>query len=233
MRIRRLRGRRLQGVPFADRRPRGLVPRAVRLIRRCRVPARHLPSVIALPLAAATLAPSHDGRDPFTGQEAGGRVGLEAGGPFAGREPLVPPPAQEPQAPPREVHPEAREAIAKIRSPFCPGQMLEVCPSSDAAVLRDSLDQMAARGLPADSMVELVVKAYGEEYRALPKRSGAGLLAWVMPPAALIVGLGLVVLALRRLKGPGPGRDGEALTDEDRDRLDAALAELEEMEENE
>ena len=104
---------------------------------------------------------------------------------------------------PHQVHPEAREAIAKIRSPFCPGQMLEVCPSSDAAVLRDSLDQMAARGLPADSMVELVVKAYGEEYRALPKRSGAGLLAWVMPPAALIVGLGLVVLALRRLKGPG------------------------------
>ena len=141
-----------------------------------------------------------------------------------------PPSGQEPRTPPHEIHPEAREAIAKIRSPFCPGQMLEICPSREAEILRDSLDQMASRGLPADSLVELVVALHGEEYRALPKRTGTGLLAWVMPPAALIVGLGLVVLALRRLKGPDPAGDGEGLTEEERDRLDAALAELEETE---
>ena len=160
--------------------------------------------VVMLPLAATPSA------DPLAGQE--------------------PPESQEPQEPPRQLHPEARDAISKIRSPYCPGQMLEACPSLDARILRDSLDRMAWRGLPADSLVELVVAAHGEEYRALPKRTGTGLLAWVMPPAALIAGLGLVVLALRRLKGPDPGGAGTELSEEDRDRIAAALAELEELE---
>ena len=181
------------------------------------------PVFLALPLVAMAVPPVQGG-----GSELAAR---EAGAPPAAQQSQEPPAGRDAMKPPHEVHPEARDAISKIRSPFCPGQMLEVCPSSDAAILRDSLDQMAARGLPADSMVELVVKAYGEEYRALPKRTGTGLLAWVMPPAALIAGLGLVVLALRRLKGPSPDRRGEGLTDEERDRLDAALAEFEETEE--
>lgn len=137
---------------------------------------------------------------------------------------------------PHQVHPEAREAIAKIRSPYCPGQMLEVCPSWQAAELRDSIDQMARDGLSADSLVELVVAAHGEEYRALPKRTGTGLLAWVMPPAVLLMGLAVVVVVLRRLRetaaGVGDGSAGD-ISEEDRERLDAALAELEAMEEME
>ena len=139
---------------------------------------------------------------------------------------------------PHQVHPEAREAIGKIRSPYCPGQMLEVCPSREAAVLRDSIDLMAQSGLPADSLVELVIAAHGEEYRALPKRTGAGLLAWVMPPLALLMGLAVVVLVLRRLRGDpaAAGADGSlagGISEEERERLDAALAELEAMEEME
>lgn len=138
---------------------------------------------------------------------------------------------------PHQVHPEAREAIGKIRSPYCPGQMLEVCPSWQAAELRDSIDQLAREeGLSADSLVELVIAAHGEEYRALPKGSGTGLLAWVMPPAALLMGLAVVVVVLRRLRGTAAGA-GEGLagdiSEEDRERLDAALAELEAMEEME
>ncbi len=131
-----------------------------------------------------------------------------------------------------ELHPEASEAISKLRSPFCPGFMLEVCTSREAEELRDSLQAGALAGLVADSLVEWMVATWGEEYRALPEASGSGLLAWVVPPAALLLGLGLVVLALRRLKGPtvvGAGEDG--ITEDERDRLEAALAELEEMEE--
>ncbi len=150
--------------------------------------------------------------------------------------PAVDGPAYAQETAPHQVHPEAREAIAKIRSPYCPGQMLEVCPSWQAAELRDSIDQMARDGLPADSLVELVVAAHGEEYRALPKRTGTGLLAWVMPPAALLMGLAVVVVVLRRLReadgGAGGGAAGD-ISEEDRERLDAALAELEAMEEME
>lgn len=195
MRGRRLRGRRLQEVHFADRMPRGLFPRAARLMRRLRVRARQLPVFIALPLAAVTL--------------------------------------QKP-APPLEVHPEARAAISRILSPFCPPPyLIENCPSPGAAALRDSINAMAHGGMTADSIVERVLAAYGEEYRGMPKRSGRGLLAWTIPPAVLVAGLALVVLVLRRLKGPAPRGVQAELTDEDRERLDAALAEMEEMEETE
>lgn len=146
--------------------------------------------------------------------------------------PLVQSPASQSsasQSPVVQPHPEAREAISKLRSPFCPGLMLEVCPTPNAQALRDSLDGGARQGLTADSLVEKVVATYGEEYRAFPKRTGAGLLAWVMPPAGLLLGLGLVIVALRRLRGPAdPAADGaEALTADERARLDAALADLE------
>ena len=137
--------------------------------------------------------------------------------------------AQENEA--HQYHPAAQEAISKIRSPFCPGQTLEICPSWQAEVLRDSIDQWASNGLTADSLIELVVATHGEEYRGFPQRSGTGLLAWVIPPAALILGLGLVVLALRRLRGPARQTVGQSgLTEEEREQLDAALAELEAME---
>ena len=137
-------------------------------------------------------------------------------------------------APPLEVHPEARAAISRILSPFCPPPyLIENCPSPGAAALRDSINAMAHGGMTADSIVERVLAAYGEEYRGMPKRSGRGLLAWTIPPAVLVAGLALVVLVLRRLKGPAPRGVQAELTDEDRERLDAALAEMEEMEETE
>lgn len=141
------------------------------------------------------------------------------------------PPSRDAEATPEELHPEASAAIARLRSPFCPGFMLEVCPTRDAEALRDSIQMGAEAGLGADSLVEWMIAAHGEEYRALPKRSGVGMLAWAAPPVALLVGLGLVVIALRRLRGPVvTAETAEGLTEEETDRLDAALAQLEEME---
>ncbi len=141
------------------------------------------------------------------------------------------PGAQDSASQPRDMHPAAREAISKIRSPYCPGLMLEVCPSREAQWLRDSIQAGAVAGLSADSLLEMVIAAHGEEYRAFPKSSGVGLLAWVIPPAALLVGLGLVLVALKKLRGPrGEGVVEGDITDQERDLLNAALAELEEME---
>lgn len=107
------------------------------------------------------------------------------------------------QTPPRsgeafQVNPEATEAIGQIWSPYCPGLMLEVCSSSGGAMLRDSIQRMAERGASADSIVEIVIADYGEEWRAEPLRSGTGLWAWIMPPIALVAGLGTVGAALAR-----------------------------------
>jgi len=133
------------------------------------------------------------------------------------------------------VHPEAKKAIDGLWSPYCPGMMLEVCTSSGGAMLRDSAQSWAVRGLSADSIIERMVAEYGEQYRAEPRRSGAGLLAWMVPPVALVGGLGIVGLLLARKRAaagspsavaPAPvGSPGEEA------RLKAALKELDEEEE--
>jgi cytochrome c-type biogenesis protein CcmH/NrfF len=133
---------------------------------------------------------------------------------------------------PLQIDPEAKAAIDRIRSPYCPGMMLEVCTSAGGAMLRDSIQRMAEAGLKADSIVELIVAEYGEEWRAEPLRSGTGLWAWVLPPAVLVLGLGAVGIVLARRKariaeGPLPADVSSA----DQERLKDALRELDEEEE--
>ena len=88
-------------------------------------------------------------------------------------------------------HPEANEAIGQLRSPYCPGLMLEVCPSPDAAILRDSIEMLAQEGWESQQLVEWMIANHGEEWRAIPKTRGTGILAWILPPAALMMGLGV------------------------------------------
>lgn len=133
---------------------------------------------------------------------------------------------------PVEPHPEAVEAIGRLKSPFCPGLMLEVCPSPEAGALRDTLEMMARAGVESDSLVSWTLARYGEEWRAVPQTRGTGLLAWIVPPLAIVLGVGLVVVALRRLRGDGDdpeGGSGEArqLSPEEERRLSEALGELE------
>src|SRR5690606_10415651 len=88
---------------------------------------------------------------------------------------------------------EAEAAIAQLRSPYCPGLMLEVCPSPDAAVLRDSIYARAAAGASSTELVDWMLDRYGEEWRGVPQRTGAGLWAWLVPPLALLAGIGAVM----------------------------------------
>lgn len=131
------------------------------------------------------------------------------------------------------IHPEAKAAIDRIKSPYCPGMMLEVCTSSGGAMLRDSAQSWATQGLPSDSIVERIIAEYGEEYRAEPLRSGTGFWAWVLPPAALLLGLGGVGVVLARRRGNQSIALAEALPVDpaDEQRLKAAIREMEEEEE--
>lgn len=130
-----------------------------------------------------------------------------------------------------QVHPEAKSAIDRLRSPYCPGMMLEVCTSSGGAMLRDSIQAMAEAGLPADSIVEHVIAEYGEEWRAEPRRSGSGLMAWLLPPGILIAGLVVVGVVLAHRRRTEPVAVEVEVPPEDEARLRSALKELEEEEE--
>ena len=126
----------------------------------------------------------------------------------------------------------AQEAIDQLRSPYCP-TMLAVCSSGAGAALRDSITRLADEGWTTEELVEWVVANHGEEYRALPKAEGRSLVAWVVPPLGVLVGLALVLLALRHLKGKQvqvAPLEGE-LTEEEEARLRQAMKEMDREEE--
>lgn len=132
---------------------------------------------------------------------------------------------------PHTRHPEAVEAINQLKSPYCPGFMLEVCSSSQGAALRDSIEMMAEAGMTAEAIVEDVLARHGEEWRALPKAEGRSLIAWIVPPLGALLGVLAAVLALRRMRGPRRPTVPDDVSDEERDRLERALRDLEAEEE--
>jgi cytochrome c-type biogenesis protein CcmH/NrfF len=129
--------------------------------------------------------------------------------------------------------PAAEEAISVLKSPYCPGLMLEVCSSYRGALLRDSLQTMAEEGWSADSLVAWVLANHGDSLLALPRVAGRGLVAWVVPPAAVLFGLGAVALFLRAVMARGVAVEGgsEDLSEEEEAALRDALRKLDADEE--
>ena len=134
---------------------------------------------------------------------------------------------------PLEPHPAADEAIARLKSPYCPGLMLEVCTSYSGALLRDSIQAMAREGRTTDELVDWVLARHGEEYLAYPPVSGTGLLAWFVPPTAIILGILAVVAALRYMRGGALPQEAESteLSSEEEERLRKAMKEMDSAEE--
>ncbi len=122
----------------------------------------------------------------------------------------------------------AQSAIGELRSPYCPGLMLEVCPSPQAELLRDSIRDLAAAGQTKHEIVAWMIDRHGEEWRAVPRRSGVRLSAWNGPPLALLGAGGWLARrgwSLGRT-APPPVVPSE-ISSADQARLDAELRELE------
>ena len=133
---------------------------------------------------------------------------------------------------PLAPHPAADEAIARLKSPYCPGLMLEVCTSYTGASLRDSMQAMAREGWTTDELVDWMLARHGEEYLAYPRASGAGLLAWLVPPSVILLGLIAVVMALRYMRARAPAEESTPvdLSAEEEDRLREALRDMDSAE---
>ena len=133
-------------------------------------------------------------------------------------------------------HPQGEEAISRLFSPFCPGFMLKVCTASQSAALRDSIHAFAYEGWTSDELVEWMIANYGEEYRAVPETTGWGIFAWLLPPVGLLLGVAMVVTALRRFdptRGESARDRGseepveEVISSEEQARLRSAIREIE------
>jgi cytochrome c-type biogenesis protein CcmH/NrfF len=124
----------------------------------------------------------------------------------------------------------ARAAESELRSPVTPFHTLDMCPSPEAVALRDTVMMEALAGRTVSQIVEGVIARRGEQLRILPKESGVGLWAWILPPSILVLGAGVVALRLAQLKR---GRREivpvapATMSDDERARVELALRQFE------
>lgn len=120
----------------------------------------------------------------------------------------------------------AHAAEEQLRSPVTPSHTLDMCPSPEAGALRDTVLAMAAGGMTSGQIVEAVIARRGEQLRIVPEQKGVGLWAWILPPAVLVLGLGVVVHrlnALRRGRAGGAPEPAAAISEIERAQVEAAL----------
>ena len=101
-----------------------------------------------------------------------------------------------------DIDTRARALFRTIMSPYCPGSLLNECPSSQAAVLRDSVRARLTRGQTPEQIRQDLVGIYGEEILASPPLQGMGGLAWLGAVVAFLGGLALAALWLRHRRSP-------------------------------
>ncbi|SVC17223.1 uncharacterized protein METZ01_LOCUS270077 [marine metagenome] len=102
-----------------------------------------------------------------------------------------------------DVEEEARALFTSIMSPYCPGSLLNECPSSQAAVLREDIRKRLSAGDTREQIEKDLIATYGEEILASPPFSGFGVLSWLGAVAIFLGGLGLASAWLRTRRGTG------------------------------
>ncbi|HEX2239830.1 MAG TPA: cytochrome c-type biogenesis protein CcmH [Actinomycetota bacterium] len=116
----------------------------------------------------------------------------------------------------------ANDISSRVMSPYCPGVTLHDCPSEAAARLRARIIGWAEQGMSRAEIIERLEDEFGTSVRATPPARGIGLLAWVLPAAAVIAGLGLAWLLITHWKRRAP-RVAAAVSARDHERVAQAL----------
>lgn len=97
-----------------------------------------------------------------------------------------------------------------------------------AIPLKQEIATLVEEGLDRDSILVRFRDKYGEKILAAPTTEGFNLAAWVLPFVALGVGVGIVLVTVRRWTGRDEAAEAAspapALDDADRRRLDRALS---------
>jgi len=106
---------------------------------------------------------------------------------------------------------------------------LMVAESTQANREREYIRKLIARG---DSEAEIrreLVAQYGPAVLALPQASGFGLAAYLVPAAVVLAGALLLVALVPRWRRRAPATAAQAprMSDEDSERLDADIAQIE------
>lgn len=94
----------------------------------------------------------------------------------------------------------AAQIFRQTMSPFCPGKLLDDCPSSKAMDLRNNIREQLAQGKSNKDVQAYLVSLYGESVKAAPDAQGFGRLAYIATPIFILIGIIVIGLWLRSQK---------------------------------
>ncbi|KZX97499.1 MULTISPECIES: cytochrome c-type biogenesis protein [unclassified Sulfitobacter] len=116
----------------------------------------------------------------------------------------------------------ARALSQGLRCLVCRNESIDESNASLARDLRLLVRERLVAGDSDEEAVNFIVDRYGEYVLLNPRRTGSTLLLWGAGPLMLLLaGIGALLYLRRRSRGTGP--EGNALTPDERARLDDIL----------
>ena len=96
-----------------------------------------------------------------------------------------------------------QEVASGLRCPVCQGLSIADSPSEMAVNMKTEVRSMLERGYTREQIEQYFVASYGEFVLLEPKNP----IVWILPIAALVFGIAVVIFKLRRLAAaPAPKR---------------------------
>ena len=96
---------------------------------------------------------------------------------------------------------EAQAIDRMIMCPVCPAETIDQAQVEISFQMRAVIREMLAEGRTREEILDYFVDRYGPDILAAPPKSGANLLAWILPIVGVAVGLGALFLVIRSMTG--------------------------------
>ena len=96
---------------------------------------------------------------------------------------------------------EAQAIDRMIMCPVCPAETIDQAQVEISFQMRAVIREMLAEGRTREDILDYFVDRYGPDILAAPPKSGANLLAWVLPIVGVAAGLVGVFLVIRSMTG--------------------------------
>ncbi len=97
-----------------------------------------------------------------------------------------------------------REIEDRLVAPCCWSQPVSQHDSEIAAQIRDEVSKMVAAGKSREEILDFYVAKYGERILVTPRAKGFNTLAYILPWAALPIGIWVLILLFRKMRSPSP-----------------------------
>ena len=112
--------------------------------------------------------------------------------------------AQEPQELPYDEK-EAQSIDKSLLCPVCPAETIDQAQVELSRQMRRIVREMLAQGADRDEILGFFVDRYGPQVLAAPPKSGANLLAWILPVVGVLAALAAVFAIIRSMASHGRG----------------------------